>query len=120
VWKTNNNPSKLHRDSLLNIDSDAFSAGIRTGAGITHGTMRGIKSESKKKHQSDKHLAKSLCGLEASMKQKDEDASIELGHTWRNFFGYIQLCNVTPELNIVLFNEASVRIFHDLSKHDII
>ena len=30
VWKTNNNPSKLHRDSLLNIDSDAFSAGIRT------------------------------------------------------------------------------------------
>jgi hypothetical protein len=54
------------------------------------------------------------------MKLKDEDAAIELGHTWRKFFGYIQLCNVTPELNIVLFNEASVRIFHNLSKHDII
>ena len=56
VWKTNDNPSKLHRDSLLNIDSDAFSAGVRTGAGVTHGTMRGIKSESKKKHQSDINL----------------------------------------------------------------
>ncbi|CAB3989112.1 Hypothetical predicted protein [Paramuricea clavata] len=82
--------------------------------------MKGIKSESKKKHQSCKNLAKSLCELEASMKLKDEDAAIELGDTWRKFFGYIQLCNVTPELNIVLFNEASVRIFHDLSKHDII
>ena len=120
VWKTNNNPSKLHRDSLLSIDSDAFSAGIRTGAGITHGTMRGIKSESKKKHQSDKNLAKSLCDLEASIKQEDEHNAIKLGHTWRKFFGYIQLCNVTPELSVVLFNEASVRIFHELSKQDII
>ena len=60
VWKTNNNPSKLHRDSLLNVESDAFAAGIRTGAGVTLGAMRGIKSESKKKHQSDSNFAKSL------------------------------------------------------------
>ena len=48
VWKTYNNPSKLHRESLLNIDSDAFSSGIRTGAGITRGTIKGIKSESRR------------------------------------------------------------------------
>jgi flagellar biosynthesis regulator FlbT len=27
---------------------------------------------------------------------------------------------VTPDINVVLFNEASVRIFHELSKQDII
>ncbi len=78
---------------MLNIDSDAFSAGIRTGSGVTHGTMRGIKSESMKRHQSDGNIAKSLCELEASMKQEDEEHAIKLGHTWRKFFGYIQLCN---------------------------
>ena len=98
----------------------AISAGIRTTAGVTHGTMRGIKAESQKKHQSDSHLAKSLCELEASIKSEDEQNAIKLGHTWRKFFGYIQLCNVTPELNIALFNEASVRIFHELAKQDII
>ena len=45
AWKTTANPSKMHLDQLLGIDSNFFAAGIRTGAGITCGTMRGIKQE---------------------------------------------------------------------------
>ncbi len=33
AWKTTANPSKMHHDQLLGIDSDFFAAGIRTGAG---------------------------------------------------------------------------------------
>ena len=82
--------------------------------------MKGIKSEAKRKHQSDSNLPKSLCELEASIAKKDEEDAIKLGHTWRKFFGYIQMCNITQDLNIVLFNESSVRIYHELSRHDII
>ena len=39
----------MHRDQLLAIDSDFFAAGIRTGAGITSGTMKRIKEEANKK-----------------------------------------------------------------------
>ena len=120
AWKTNDNPSKLHRDRLLDIDADSFSAGNRTGAGVTHGTMKGIKSEAKRKYQSDNNLAKSLYELQVSISTEDEESAVKLGHTFRKFFGYIETCNITQELNIVLFNEASVRLYHELSQHDII
>lgn len=107
VWKTNCDRSKLHRDGLFDIDADIFSAGLRTGAGVTRATMKGIKSESKKKHQFDANLANTLCELEASIKEEDEADTIRLGHSWRKFFGYIQFCNVAADLNIVMFNEAS-------------
>ncbi len=120
AWKTTANPSKMHRDQLLGIDSDFFAAGIRTGAGITCGTMKGIKEEANKQHQSDSNLAKSLSELQTTIANQDERDAIKLGQTWRKFFGYIQLCNIKPDLNIVLFNEASVRLYHELSARDII
>ena len=78
AWKTNDNPSKLHRDRLLDIDADSFSAGNRTGAGVTHGTMKGIKSEAKRKYQSDNNLAKSLYELQVSISTEDEESAVKL------------------------------------------
>ena len=62
----------MHRDQLLAIDSDFFAAGIRTGAGITSGTMKRIKEEANKKHQSDSDLAKSLSELQVIISNDDE------------------------------------------------
>ena len=82
--------------------------------------MKGIKTAAKSKYQSDNNLTKSLSDLSIAIAREDEDRAIKLQHTWRKFFGYIQMCNMSPEINIVLFNEASVRIYHELSKQDII
>ena len=120
AWKTSANPSKMHRDQLLAIDSDFFAAGIRTGAGITSGTMKRVKEEANKKHQSDSDLAKSLSELQVIISNDDEKNAVKLGQTWRKFFGYIKMCNIKPDLNIALFNEASVRLYHELSARDII
>jgi hypothetical protein len=39
---------------------------------------------------------------------------------WRKLFGYIQHFNLTNNINLVLFNEASVRVYHELAKYDIV
>ena len=82
--------------------------------------MKGIKEEANKKHQSDKNVAKSLSDLQVTIANEDERNAIKLGQTWRKFFGYIQMCNIKPDLNIVLLNEASVRLYHELSARDIL
>ena len=110
----------MHRDNLLRIDPDYFAAGVRTGSGLTHGTMKGIKAEAKARHQGDHDLTKSLSQLHVSTAKKDENHAINLGHSWRKFFGHIQMCNMSPTINIVLFNEASLRLYHELSRHDIV
>ena len=120
AWKSNQEPSKMHRDNLLRIDPDYFSAGVRTGSGLTHGTMKGIKAEAKARHQGDHDLTKSLSQLHDSIAKEDENHAINLGHSWRKFFGYIQMYNMSPTINIVLFNEASLRLYHELSRHDIV
>jgi hypothetical protein len=82
--------------------------------------MKGIKEEANKKHQSDRNVAKSLSDLQVTIANEDERNAIKLGQTWRKFFGYIQMCNTKPDLNIVLLNEASVRLYHELSARDIL
>ena len=82
--------------------------------------MKRIKEEANKKHQSDSDLAKSLSELQVIISNDDEKNAVKLGQTWKKFFGYIQMCNIKPDLNIALFDEASVRLYHELSARDII
>ncbi len=76
------------------------------------------QTRANKQHQSDSNLAKSLLELQVTIANQDEKDGIKLGQMCRKFFGYIQLCNIKPDLNIVLFNEALVR--HKLSARHII
>ena len=116
----NNTPSKHHRDKLTEIKAESFQSGDRSGAGVTYGTMKCIRAAAKRKDQFDKNLYTSISHMQHSIAQDDEDKSIRLGHKWRKCFGYIcfgyiQLCNLTKDVNLVLFNEASVRLYHKLA-----
>ena len=43
---------------------------------------------------------------------------MEVRHMWRKLFGYIQHFNLTKNINLVLFNEASVRLYHKLASYN--
>ena len=62
----------------------------------------------KKKTQIDKNLFTAISYLQQSIEREDENAT-EVRHMWRKLFGYIQHFNLTKNINLVLFNEASVR-----------
>ena len=91
AWKTSANPSKMHWSQLLAIDSDFFAAGIRTGGGITSGTMKHIKEEANKKHQSDSNLAKSLSELQVIISNDDEKNAVKSGENFSATFKCVTL-----------------------------
>jgi hypothetical protein len=118
--RTNTTPSKYHRDKLVELPSEAFQAGNRSGVGVSHSTIKNIRAAAKKKTQFDKNLCTAISCLQQSVSREDEEDALKVGHMWRKLFGYIQHFNLTNNINLVLFNEASVRVYHELAKYDIV
>ena len=51
------------------------------------------------------------------LKKNDETGCLAKGLAFRKIFGFMQSITFTQtELKVVLFNESSVRLYHDLSK----
>ncbi|CAB3979111.1 kDa in NOF-FB transposable element [Paramuricea clavata] len=89
------------------------SARIRTKKMLCHQNTTGINSLNF--HPNHFKLATVLA---LSKEREDEKNAMELGHMWRKLFGYIQHFNLTNNINLVLFNEASVRLYHELANYD--
>ena len=116
--QSNATPSKYHRDKLVELPSESFQAGNRSGVGISHSTTRNIRAAAKRKTQFGENLLTAISYLQQSIAREDEQNAIDVGHMWRKLFGYIQHFNLTNNINLVLFNEASVRLYHEIAKYD--
>ncbi|CAB3977242.1 Hypothetical predicted protein [Paramuricea clavata] len=65
-------PSKYHRDKLVELSSESFQAGNRTGVGISLSTMKNIRATARKKTQVDKNLFTAISYLQQSIEREDE------------------------------------------------
>ena len=50
------------------------------------------------------------------LKKNDETCCLAKGLAFRKIFGFVSITFTQTELKVVLFNESSVRLYHDLSK----
>ena len=50
------------------------------------------------------------------LKKNDKTCCLAKGLAFRKIFGFVSITFTQTELKVVLFNESSVRLYHDLSK----
>ena len=113
----NTNPSGMYREGLSSITSEQFPSGNRDGAGQSKKVHQNIKHEAFHEINSFENVHKYLLTLHEKLKKNDETECL----AFRKIFGFIQSITFKrTELKVVLFNELSVRLYHDLSKKEIL
>ena len=105
-------PSKEYHKQLKMLVSEQYAAGNRDGVGCSSSVMRKISSEARLALQFDKDLIASLLLLRNCI-IKSEDESIAKPRVVK---GFIQHIHAVP-FSVICFNEASVRLYHEVSKN---
>ena len=118
------NPSDIYSEGLSSIPSEQFSSDNRDGAGQSvqqnKKVHQNIKLEALHEIKSFENVHKNLLTLQEKLNKNDETECLPNGLAFRKIFGFIQSITFTQtELKVVLFNESSVRLYHDLSKNEI-
>ena len=105
-------PSKEYHKQLKMLASEQYAAGNRDGVGCSSSVMRKISSEARIALQFDKDLIASLLLLKNCI-IKSENESIAKPRVVK---GFIQHIHASP-FSVICFNEASVRLYHEVSKN---
>ena len=116
-------PSKAYREKLLHTPQDTIASGNRTGVGTSTRPFKHISSELKRLDgaKPNMFLAESILKVGENVARADEAQAIELKHTHRKMFGYVQHSNVTSNaINIILCSEGSISLYHELCERDIV
>ena len=106
-------PSKLYHKKLMQLSSEQYVAGNRDGVGCSTSVLKKISSEARLQMEADRDLIVSLmtlqrhfCIAECSISNPGRKSRIE---------GFIQHIHAMP-FGVICFNEAGVRLYHDLAK----
>eukprot|EP00731_Ephydatia_muelleri_P021721 Em0014g312a len=105
-------PSKEYHKQLKMLASEQYAAGNRDGVGCSSSVMRTISSEARLALQFNKDLIASLLLLKNCI-IKSENESIAKPRVVK---GFIQHIHASP-FSVICFNEASVRLYHEVSKN---
>ena len=107
-------PSKTVRQRLASLSSESYSSGKRE---VTQTTLSQIKYEASQQSSSE-DLLTNLNDLRRKIKDEDETQAVKVAQQNRTFFGYIQHCNISKDVNIVLTREGLIRWMHETAKRD--
>ena len=115
------NPSDIYRQGLSSIPSEQLSSGNRDGAGQSKKVYENIKHEALHEINSFDNVHKNLLTLQEKLKKNDETECLAKGLAFRKIFDFRQsITFIQTELKVELFNESSARLYHDLSKKEIL
>ena len=107
-------PSKTLRQRLASLSSYSYSSEKRE---VTKTTWSQMKYEASRQSGSE-DLLTNLNDLRRKIKDEDETHGIKVAQQNRTFFVYIQHCNISKDVNIVLTREGSIRWMHETAKRD--
>ena len=115
------NPSDVYRKKLGSLPGNAFATGNREGVGNSKKVYQNIKNEAMHEINSFENLHKQLIDLQIKLEKEDEKQCLNNGLMFRKLFGYIHSIIVTNhELKVVLLEERSIILFHNLASKDIV
>ena len=90
-------PSEKRREDLIKIDPEAFASGNLTGAATSNETCQQIASTARKEADSLTKLSRDVISLQSKLAERDEKEAINLGHTFRGEYGFIQRSTVSEK-----------------------
>ena len=113
-------PGEIFQERLATIPAAAFAAGNRDGAG-TGKVHQNIKAEAIKEINSFEVLHSLLTKLQEKLYKQDKENNKEKGLVFRKLFGFLQsIITTKQELKVIMFEEKSIRLFHNLAVKDIV
>ena len=95
------------------LASEQYAAVNRDGVGCSSSVMRNISSEARLALKLDKDLIASLLLLRNCIIESENESIAKL----RVVKGFIQHIHASPPFSVICFNEASVRLHHEVSKN---
>lgn len=74
----------------MSIHPDAFAAGNLLGAGKTHVAYQKLATKARQDAYSVENVNAKVLKMKRELQDKDQQEAIDLGHTFRREFGYVQ------------------------------
>ena len=97
------------------------SSGNRDGVGQSKKVHYNIKHKALHEINSFDNIHKNLLTLQEKLKKNSETECLAKGLAFRKISGFIQsITSTQTKLKVVLFNESSVRLYHHLSKKELL
>ena len=115
-------PLQIYRKNLRDLPADVYASGNRSAAGTLKKAQH-AKHQMRLQSSRQSDLHRILLSIDKEQNEEDEQNAVLLGHDFHvnGIRGYIQGINVDNlHIQLVLFDEPLIWLFHVLSTHDIL